>query len=256
MNTENTEAADFTPMSPTAMLAASDTISIAPAFEIARSLAPMKTAADSLLEQAKRAEVHDQESADKASLFLSVVKNKADRLESYRRSVKKPVDDYAAFIQSLFRPISDCLSDAKKLVSSKASDYLVEQERKLREEREAERRRQEEAALKIAAEAEAAGDAAGAEMILDASLKQKPEPKSATPPQVTNSLGGKLGLRRTWKGTVASPETVLRAILDGRLPWSLISWNQAALNEVARGIGQEGVFVGVRCDHVASASVR
>jgi len=236
-------------------LAVSSDLSIAPALEISAQLVPFHTAVKELEDQGTRVKIDSPEAFQRGTEFLSICKQHATQLESFRVTVKRPIDDYGKFIQALFKPLLERLDGLSRSVGAHMLAFQkAERERLEREQAEA-RKRQEEEALKLAQEREASGDTEAAAAIMEAAT-MAPMPMAAPRLGVTNSAGQRAQVTARWVGTVAEPMEVLKAILAGKYPVSLIDWKPIELNRAAAAIKAEGVHLGLRVSKEESLGMR
>lgn len=237
-------------------LALSDSVSILPALRLVPQLEPFKPVATSLEAQAERAVITSEEAWQRGSEFLSVCTQYWDQLEDFRKAVKGPIDDYGKFIQSIFVPLQQRIKKARDSVNAKMLAFHVAEENRRKREAEEQRKRNEEAALKLAEQQAAAGDAAGADAILEVATAL-PVPQSAPRLGGTNTFGKSTGVTKRWVGTVAEPMEVLKAILAGHVPMSVIGeWSQSELNRIAGTLKVEKTLHGIRIEHKAGLQQR
>lgn len=227
----------------------SDTVSVLPILKLVPQLEPFKTAVEKLEAQAERAAISSEETYQKGSEFLSICQQNWDQMETLRKTVKRPIDDYAKLIQSIFVPIQQRFTTAKQTVSAKMLRFHQAEENRRAAEAEAVRKRNEEAALKLADEAEKTGDTAGAAAILDVATSM-PVPRAAPRIGVTNSLGKSTNVTKRWIGSVAEPMEILKAIIAGHVPMSVIGeWSQSELNRIASTLKVEKTVHGIKIEH-------
>lgn len=237
-------------------------ISMLPSLKIAASLIPFKKRADELQAMAARAVINSPETYERGVRFLSMAKDAADQLETYRKSVKGPIDDYARYIQSLFMPLINQIKAATAMtgssyhiVANKMLAYKNEEDRKAREKAEEQRRQQQEEAARLAEEERQRGNAEGAQAIEEAAA-------AAPAPQVQSSVsnvrvgGVAAGVTKTWQGTVVAPMEVLKAIIDGKVPISVFEWSQSGLNAYARSIKVAQTVNGIKLEEKETMGVR
>jgi len=62
------------------------------------------------------------------------------------------------------------------------------------------------------------------------------------------NTGRRLGMRTTWTGSVMTLNTILQAVIDGKLSADGITVSQAWLNRIAIAHAKEEVFLGVKCE--------
>ncbi|HSV90945.1 MAG TPA: hypothetical protein VLH80_07580 [Nitrospiraceae bacterium] len=220
-------------------------IAILPILSLIPQLEPFKAAAANVEAQAQRAMIESEEAWQKGSEFLTVCAQQWDQLEDLRKAVKKPIDDYGKFIQSIFLPIQNRFATAKGVVAERMRVFQKAEERKRALAAEAVRKANEEAAQKLAAEAEARGDTAAAEAILDVAV-MVPVPVEPLKLGGTNAYGKSTNVVKRWTATVENPMEVLKAILAGQIPISIIDWKQSELNKVASNLKVEKSLLGLK----------
>lgn len=220
-------------------------IAILPVLELVPQLVPFEKAADNLEAQADRALIDSEEAYQRGTDYLTVCQDQWDQLEDLRKATKKPVDDYGKFIQSLFVPLQTRIATAKTKVNGLMFAFHKAEEKRRTEEADAQKKRNEEAAQALATEAEARGDTATAQAILDVATAV-PVPAKSVRIGGTNSFGRSTGIAKRWTATVEKPMEVLQAIIDGKLPISVLEWKQAELNKVASGLKVEKTVFGLK----------
>jgi hypothetical protein len=231
-------------------------ISMLPSLRIAAQLVPLKKRADELIAMAGRASIVDADSYARGAAYLGLVKETGEQLETFRVSVKRPIDDYSKFIQKMFMDIiTPLIQQGKNIVSTKMLTYHQAEEAKAREAAAAERKKREDEAAALAAQEREKGNAEAAQAIEEA--------VAATPaPQVQSTVsnvrvgGFKVAVPKTWQGEVVAPMDVLRAIIDGKVPISVLEWSQSGLNAYARTIKVEGTHNGIKLEEKATLGVR
>lgn len=107
----------------------------------------------------------------------------------------------------------------------------------------------------MAAERERQGDTEAAAAIMDAAT-MAPMPVAAPRMAVTNSFGQRAQTSSRWVGAVENPMGVVQAIVNGKLPISLINWSQSELNDVAKKIKVAGVHLGIKVSQEDSFGMR
>jgi hypothetical protein len=236
-------------------------ISMLPALRIQASLVPLKKRGEELMAMAQRAVIDSPESYARGVKYLSLSKEYFDQVETYRKSVKGPIDDYGKFIQSIFKPLLEMAKNpigrngGSDIVSAKMLTYQQEEERKAREKQEAERKAREEEARRLAEEERAKGNTEVAAAIEDAAAAA-PAPRVETAISNVRVDGARAQVTKTWTGEVIKPMVVLQAILDGKVPISVIDWSQSGLNAHARDLKVEGEFNGIKIFEKSSLGVR
>jgi hypothetical protein len=230
-------------------------ISLAPFLRIAASLAPFITKAEALEAMAGRAVIDSTETYAKGLHFLQIALNDWDQVEALRKAVKGPLDDYGRLIQATFTPVLNRIDAAKKVVNTKMLTHKQAEDKKAADAQQKIRDEQKAEADKLAAAELAKGNAAGAEAIQTAAAMAPVRPV-VTPLSNVRVGGMSAGTRKVWKGTVAKPLTALWGIIDGRVPISCISWNEADLNRYAASIKVTGELNGIMVAEVESLATR
>lgn len=220
-------------------------ISILPVLELVPQLKPFQDAAENVQAQADRAVIDSEAAFQKGTDFLTVCQDQWQQLEDLRKAVKGPIDDYARFIQSIFVPLQSKFMLAKTTVNSRMLAFHKAEEKRRADEAAAQQRANEEAAQALAEEAQKRGDHAVADAILQVATTA---PVPAARPKIggTNSFGRSTSVAKRWTATIEKPMDVLKAILEGSLPISLIEWKQAELNKVATTLKVEKVVHGLK----------
>lgn len=215
--------------------------------ELMRQTQPLMENATQLHSQSERAVIDSDANYVKGTEFLTTCTNQWNLLEELRKLAKAPVDDLAKFIQSQCRPSQDLLTEAKAAVSTKMLHYRKEVENARALEAARVRKQQEEEALKIAQDEENKGNASLASAIVDAVVTPATTVRTAPIGGArTNSFGRSTNVVSRWVGTVVEPMMVLQGIISGKIPISCIDWSAIELNKVAKAIGVEGTYLGIK----------
>lgn len=230
---------------PAGTLGHASPISILPILELVPQLQPFKDAANNLETQAARAVIDSEAAYQKGTDFLTVCQEQWQQLEDLRKATKGPIDDYGKFIQSIFIPIQARVLAAKSSVNGRMLTFYRAEEKKRQDAAEAQRRANEEAAQRLAEDAQKRGDHATADAILDVATTA-PVPVAAPRIGGTNTYGKATNVVKRWTASVEKPMEVLQAILDGKLPISLIDWKQVELNKVASQLKVEKTVHGLK----------
>lgn len=230
-------------------------ISVLPALALVPQLEPFKRAVENLEAQADRAVIDSESAYQKGSDFETICSDNWNQLEDLRKAVKGPVDDYGKFIQSLFVPLQTRFKAAKEAVNSKRLAWWRAEDKRQKEAAEAVRRANEEAALKLAEQAEKSGDTAGAAAIMEVAT-MAPAPKPAMRVGGRNTFGKSDNLTKRWTASVENPMEVLKAILEGKVPISILEWKQAELNKVASQLKVEKSIFGLKIFQTESLQQR
>ena len=235
---------------PPGALTVANGISILPALKLVPALEPFKAAATDLEAQGERAVIDTDEAYQKGSDFLTLCDQQWRQLEDLRKATKGPVDDYGKFIQGLFLPIQSRFVAVKEGMKARMLSYQKAAEaRRLEAERKV-RAAQEAAALELAEQEAKGGNTAAADAILEAASAAVP---ARAPPRKiggSNTFGRSTHVAETWVGRVVEPMEVLKAIIAGQLPVTLLEWRQVELNQVARSVKVEGTYRGLKIEKV------
>ena len=218
-------------------------IDVAPFLRVTNSLQVFNKNAQDFSGQCTRAEIVDAETYQAGNDLLQFASSQLKQLETYRKSVKQPIDDYAKLIQSVFKPVQERYEKSRDELSKKMLAWRNEQERIERERVEAARKAAEEEALKIAAQAEAQGNALGANALVDAVANTKIRTQSVVPPSV---MGRNAAKRTHWTGSAHDPMQILREIVAGNLPLHIVEFSPSGLNKIANEIQVEGISRGIK----------
>lgn len=222
-------------------------VSVLPALRLVPQLVPFEAAVMELEAQAQRAVINSVDKFQSGSEFQSYCGMNWDQLEALRKSVKKPIDDYAAFIQSLFVPLQNRFTAAKKLVNEKMHVFKKAEDARAAAAQEVIRKANEEAALKLAEEAQSKGDTGGAHALLEVAT-MLPAPVFAPRLGGRNSMGKSMSTTKRWVGSVENPMLLLKAIIDGKVPISVLEWKQAELNKIAAGLKVTATVNGIKME--------
>lgn len=193
--------------------------------------------------QAERAVVDSDKSLAAAGDLHRVIRGQDKSAEEFRKDLIKPVKGWIDLVNALFKGSATDRAEAARVIKQKADAFQRQREAEARRIAEQQRREAEERALRDAAIAEAAGDTASAEVILETGAAAADDiEKGAKPGLVRGEYGATVGVRRTVRGEVEDVNAFLRAIADGKAGrWSgLISFKQSGLNALARDIDQGG----------------
>lgn len=240
-------------------------VDLMPSLKIAASLVPFKRRVQQLVEMAGRAVIDSADSYARGLQFLHMSKQTFDQIETYRKSVKGPIDDYSRYIQSLFKPLLDQLGNTKdfdpkvsaaRIVATKMLAYQQAEQRKADEKAEADRKKREEEAAALAEQERAKGNEAGAAAIEEA-VAAAPAPVAQSSVANIRVGGVSATTPKRWEGKVGpKPMVILQAIIDGKVPMSVLDWSQSGLNAYARSIAVKGEHNGIIVDQVESLGIR
>lgn len=214
------------------------------------------TDAERQLEVARRTEIADGESYQRAAEQLKSVKALSKELDGRRREITKPLDDAKARVMEMFKPPLKFLSDAEGILKRSMAQYddrlrreRAERERAERERLEKERQRKE----RLAREAEDRGDAkraaeherAAEEVAAAAPVRAAPQAKAEG-----------ISTRQVWKAEVVDFDALVQAVADGTTPQRFLSANTTELGKLARALQNDAKVPGVRFYSETSVTAR
>lgn len=207
-------------------------ISILPLIQLQDSLEPFETNASDVEGQAARAEITDQASYQAGSDLLTAIQGQLRDLEAARTAAKKPADDYGKMVQKLVLPIQDRFNAAKSALSGKMLRWRTAEEARQRAAQEEIRRQQEAEANRLAEEARAKGNESTAEKIEEmmAAAPAAPAPRVGH----ANAYGRTTQKRVFWNGSAHDPMLILKNVVAGNLPLSLVEFSKSGMNAVAK----------------------
>jgi hypothetical protein len=206
-------------------------ISIVPLITLQRDLEPFELNLEDIEGQVSRAVIGDQDAYQGGSDILSAIQAQLNKLEAKRVEVKKPADDFGDMVQKLTKPLKTRLDDAKKSLNEKMLVWYRAEEKRKNDAQEAIRKQQQEEADKLAAAARAQGQESTAEAIenMVAAAPAAPAPRVG----VSNYTGKTHAKRTYWNGEVHDKMEILRQVIAGVLPMSLIEISKSGLNTIA-----------------------
>lgn len=225
------------------MVTIAPSIDIAPFIRITGSLKRFDENISDVAAQCERAEITNADTYKSGTDLMQFISSQLKQIEEYRVSVKRPIDDYAKLIQSVFVPLKTKYEQSRTVIERKMIAWRSAEEKRVAEEAARIRKIQEDEAIRIAAAAEARGDNIGAQAVVEMASKA-PAPKTFTP--ITGSAGKALGKRVYWIGEPHDPMQILRHIVAGDLPISIIEFSRSGLNKVATDKQTEGVALGIK----------
>lgn len=230
-------------------------ISVLPALALVPQLEPFRKAVENLEAQAIRALIDSEAAYQKGSDFETVCSDNWTQLETLRKATKGPIDDYGKFVQSLFVPLQTRFADTKSIVNAKRLAWFKAEQKRQEDAAEAVRKANEEAAQKLAEQAEKSGDTAGAEAILEVAT-MAPTLRPTMRVGGRNTFGKSDSLAKRWTASVENPMEVLKAILEGKVPISVIDWKQVEFNKIASQLKVEKTVFGLKIYQTESLQQR
>lgn len=202
--------------------------------DLAIRISEYNTKADNLLDQGKRAEINDRASFATAQTYLGIVGTIKENLENERKGLIGPHDTRVRFINAQYKGPRDKLEEGYELVRGKAGTFEKAERKRLAQEQERIQKAADDEAVRSAETREKAGDAAGADAIIEmASQVRMPAPKLVIPRD--ELTGTKLKPRRVWEGKVGSIKEMCAAIAAGDLPEDIVEFKKSRINEIAKG---------------------
>lgn len=176
-------------------------------------------------------QITDGETADQAGEFVKKCMTAKKALEDRRVSITKPLDEAKKGVMDLFREPVAVIEKARNEVKGKISAYVSEQEKIAAEERrkaEEKAQREAEKAAQRAAKYEEEGRGDMAEKWREKEQEAQVAPIDA-PPAKTKVSG--VRMRTYYEADVTDMKQLLQAIIDGRVPPSVIEVQKGALNK-------------------------
>lgn len=196
-------------------------------------------------EEANKTGIANDTIQAKASDFAKQLKGEIKEVDAARETVKRPVLAAQRVIDGFFkREITEPLEGAAAKVVGRMNVYANEKLRREREAREAEFRRQQEEAARLAALAEREEDdpAAMDKAIAAEQAAMDAEAAAAAPAaaisRVTSDMGTTSSLRTKRVWVLDDLQALVRAVAAGRAPINLITINTPILDAMARDKNQ------------------
>lgn len=156
--------------------------------------------------------IDNEDAARKVTDFIRQIAAATKAADAARVAAKEPYLEGGRVVDGFFRPIMDPLSDLKKSVERRLTDYLREKEAQARREREEQQRLAREAAERARAEAEAKAKALADEQSLSAAIEAEKAAETASADlvkaeQAADVKAAELSRTRGEYGSVASLRT-------------------------------------------------
>lgn len=148
-----------------------------------------------LVEQCERAVIDGDESAEKMTDLLGIIKARKDRAEDARKALVKPLNDHVKFINAQFKESSASLVHADQIGRQKLGAYLTEKRAAERAEQERQRREAEDRAIEEASKLEAEGRNDEAARVVE-TASSIPQGKSSGPTR--GMMGAKASTVTRW----------------------------------------------------------
>ena len=150
------------------------------------------------------------------------------------------------------------LKEAERVVKGKLGEYTAEQQRirqeEIRRQEEKRQREAEEEQLQRAAEAEAAGDTAKADAVLEEPTPEPSMPAPPPPPPPAKAKG--ISTRAVWQAEVVDMSKLVEAVAAGTVPVSVLKVDQSKLLQQVRALDGQVNYPGVRVFSTQQVSAR
>lgn len=207
----------------------------------------MKLKADALL-------VSDQAEYEIAADLIGDISSRINELDDMRKTVKAPILEAGRNIDDMFKVPLDQGKTAKKIIQTKMLDYVavVEYEKKLAEAEAAklaleQKKKAEGEALALMA----AGDDEAAQEILD-NMDMMPVPAKI----IDSPKASGISTRSNWKCKLIDLNKLIRSIIQGKAPISLIQLDTMAANKYAKAVRDTLEIEGLEFYNDATLAVR
>ena len=203
---------------------------------------------------AQEIEVTDQIQYEIAADYIGDISSRITELDNMRKNLKAPILQAGRNIDNMFKIPLDDGRIAKKLIQNKMLDYVavVEYEKEQAEKEvariadEAKKKAEEEALALIAN-----GDDEAAQEILD-NVDIMPVPTNT----IEKPKAAGISTRANWKCKLVDMNKLIRAIIQGKAPISLITLDTAAANKYARAVRDTLDVEGLEFYNDATLAVR
>lgn len=212
--------------------------------DITKEVREQAKTAEIMLQTAKSLIIHSQSDYVSAGADLAAIKAKAKELEDTRKGMTQPLDAAKKKIMDFFRAPLGFLADAERILKRSMLDYQQEAERKRREEEarlQEMARKEQERLEKRAQTAEAKGKIEQAEMLRE-TAETIHVPTVSTPKPAASGIA----VREIWKAEVTDLNALLQAVLDGKVPLTVIKVDMQVLNAQARTLKDHLNYPGVK----------
>lgn len=189
--------------------------------------------------------ITDDETQAKAGDFVKQLTQAISDIDRTREDVKAPVLAATRVIDGYFkRQMVDPLEAIKRSVAAGMNAYLAKKQAEIRQQREAEARRQQEEATRLAALAErddsdqATDRAIAAEQAAMDATAAAQAPVIRNEVKVRSDLGTTVGTRTKRVGKVIDLMELIKAVAAGKAPSNLLMPNKAIIDAMARDRSQ------------------
>jgi len=225
--------------------------------DTANTIQPLQIDAVNLIEQAIRAVIDSEESAEAGVDLKKLLANHRKKMEEARTKLVKPLNDHVKMINVEFKPKVAAIEEAERSISAKVLSFKQEQDRIARE-AEAKRRKEiEDEALRQAEAAQESGDEEMAETIVNLAAAI---PETTNKPDV--SRGGYTGaagsIRKTWNFSITDKALVPDQfkVVDDTAIRAVLAESRKVFEERARANGLKGEAVKLDVDkNLAALSI-
>lgn len=227
------------------------------AIAIQSAVRPYREVLDQIAEQAKAldAPIQSKEVAEGATALIKFVRDTIAAADKVRKEMVGPLNENVKIVNGTFKEATEKLESIQRNAQNRLSAWLAQEEAERRRKEEAERRAAEERALRDAEALQAAGDARGAESVLQMAAEPVKADRGRTVVSA-GAMGAKATVRYQWTAHVEALKAVLQGILDGVVPADVIEFRQKELNEFAGKVAKEGSIYGLKIEHKPIANVR
>lgn len=201
------------------------------------------TEAEAYLNGAKNYIIDNNDSFNRASNSLRLVKEKKKQLDEMRKILKRPILEAGKNIDELFRQPINNLTLAEQIYKKNMLTYQRNQEEKrLNEEKRSliEQNKLKQELEKTLSAAIETGDIEKAKTLLDST----PIVDTNVYDPLPHAAG--VQIKDNWKGEVHDLLLLLEAILDGKAPINLIKVDETALNSIAKSLKGAVNYPGIR----------
>lgn len=221
-------------------------------FEAPKEVVELSEKATKALDYASTFIIETDEDYSRAAEVLKDYKTQAKELTAERVKITKPLDVSKKATMDFFRSPLDFLGKAESTIKKAMIAYQEkleakrrEEERKLQEAADKERKYQEDLALKRLATAEKKGDEERIEQVEE----EIEEIQTGTVAPVLASNKPKvqgISTRETWSGEVTDKMALIKAVAAGQAPETLLDVNTKTMNQMARAMKKSFNYPGVR----------
>lgn len=198
-------------------------------------------------------EITDNDTAVLAATMRKEVVQAIKTRTDSRMAITRIFDKGKAEVMSLFKPGIDMLEEAKKTWTDKIRSWddrqetiRKEQERLAREAHEKEQQEMREAAEKARQEAEESKSQEDKERLEAQAEALDDTATTMTAPILAPQKTAGMSYRDNWKGDVDDMSLLLKAIVEGKAPITLVQPDSKAINQIAKATKGKQDIPGVR----------